>query len=359
MLTPRAERAATVAGKAVRTVVETASRLREQGVRSTLLSSLDDFTDWALEHRSDIARVAAKDGRVTIFFSDIENSTSLNSDLGDEQWVRLLESHDKLLHASIDKHGGQVVKSQGDGYMVVFPTPEQAVDASLGIQRALSAKRQRSRHLRRTPIRVRIGLHVGETIERDGDYFGSNVAMAARVAALADGGEILVTGDVADALADRGGPALRRGRRGRAQGPARRAPALVGGGGVSQDRPLTPDETERVVELAMHFAREGMTEELAGFVDHGLPADVRDPDGNTPLMLAAYHGHAATVQMLVDRGADVDLRNDRDQSPVAGAVFKGEDEVVRLLVSAGADLDAGTPSARAAAEMFGRPELLT
>jgi adenylate cyclase len=202
-LPPRAERAATVAGRAVRTVVETASRLREQGVRSTLIASLDDFTDWALEHRVDIARVAAKDGRVTIFFSDIENSTSLNSDLGDEQWVKLLASHDRLLHTSIDRHGGQVVKSQGDGYMVVFPTPELAVDASLEIQSALSAKRQRNRHLRRTPIRVRIGLHVGQTIERDGDYFGSNVAMAARVAALADGGEILVTDDVAGELADR------------------------------------------------------------------------------------------------------------------------------------------------------------
>ena len=200
----RAARAANVAGMAVRTVVETASRLREQGVRSTLLSSLDDFTDWALEHRVDIARVAAADGTVAILFSDIENSTSLNSDLGDEQWVRLLESHDKLLTTYLDKHRGQVVKSQGDGYMVAFSTADLAVDAALDIQRALSAKRQRSRHLRRTPIRVRIGVHVGTTIERDGDYFGSNVAMAARVASLADGGEILVTGAVADALADRG-----------------------------------------------------------------------------------------------------------------------------------------------------------
>lgn len=127
---------------------------------------------------------------------------------------------------------------------------------------------------------------------------------------------------------------------------------------MTEDRPLTPDETVRVVELAMHFAREGMTDELAGFVDHGLPADVQDEDGNTPLMLAAYHGHAATVRMLIDRGADVDLRNGRDQSPVAGAVFKGEDEVVGLLVEAGADLDAGTPSARQAAEMFERTDLL-
>jgi ankyrin repeat protein len=127
---------------------------------------------------------------------------------------------------------------------------------------------------------------------------------------------------------------------------------------MSEDRPLSPEETERVVELAMHFAREGMSEELAGFLEHGLPADVRDAEGNTALMLAAYHGHAGTVRMLVDHGADVDLRNHRDQSPVAGAVFKGEDDVVALLVAAGADLDAGTPSARASAELFGRTGLL-
>jgi hypothetical protein len=122
--------------------------------------------------------------------------------------------------------------------------------------------------------------------------------------------------------------------------------------------PLTPEETARVVELAMLFARDGMSDELAGFLEHGLPADVQDHDGNTPLMLAAYHGHASTVRMLVEHGADVDRRNHRDQSPVAGAIFKGEDEVVRVLVAAGADLDAGTPSARATAEMFERADLL-
>jgi ankyrin repeat protein len=121
---------------------------------------------------------------------------------------------------------------------------------------------------------------------------------------------------------------------------------------------LSPEETARVIELSMHFAREGMTKELAGFLEHGLPADVQDEDGNTPLMLAAYHGHAATVQMLVERGADADLRNNRNQSPVAGALFKGEDEVVRVLVGAGADLDAGTPSGRDAAAMFDRLDLL-
>lgn len=121
---------------------------------------------------------------------------------------------------------------------------------------------------------------------------------------------------------------------------------------------LTPEQTARVVALAMDLARAGETEELGEFLDHGLPVDCQDEDGNTLLMLAAYHGHAATVRALAERGADVDLRNDRDQAPVAGALFKGEAEVVRVLVDAGADLDAGTPTARAAAEMFGTSHLL-
>ncbi|KAA5836951.1 ankyrin repeat domain-containing protein [Saccharopolyspora hirsuta] len=121
---------------------------------------------------------------------------------------------------------------------------------------------------------------------------------------------------------------------------------------------LTPEQTERVVAIAMDLAREGRTDELAEFVDHGLPVDVTDPAGNSLLMLAAYHGHAATVRALLDRGASPDLRNDRDQSPIAGALFKGEEEVVEVLREAGADLDAGTPSARAAATMFGREHLL-
>ncbi|SDW62510.1 hypothetical protein SAMN05216215_1004174 [Saccharopolyspora shandongensis] len=121
---------------------------------------------------------------------------------------------------------------------------------------------------------------------------------------------------------------------------------------------LTPEQAERVVAIAMDLAREGETAQLAEFVDHGLPVDVTDQGGNTLLMLAAYHGHAGTVRALLDRGANPDLRNERDQAPIAGALFKGADEVVAVLREAGADLDAGTPSARAAAIMFGREHLL-
>ncbi|WP_347351539.1 ankyrin repeat domain-containing protein [Intrasporangium sp.] len=121
---------------------------------------------------------------------------------------------------------------------------------------------------------------------------------------------------------------------------------------------LTPQQQEQVVALALDLARQGRTNELVEFLEHGLPVDVTDREGNTLLMLAAYHGRAATVAALLARGADADRRNGRDQSPVAGAIFKGEDDIVRALVAAGADLDAGTPTGRAAAVLFGREHLL-
>jgi ankyrin repeat protein len=116
-----------------------------------------------------------------------------------------------------------------------------------------------------------------------------------------------------------------------------------------------------LVELAhqmFDLAREGETERLAAYVETGVPVDLTDASGNTLLMLAAYHGHAATVAALTARGADADRVNDRGQSPLAGAVFKGEDDVVRVLLDAGADPDAGTPTARETAAMFGRADLL-
>ncbi len=183
-----------------KTAQQTAQRVREQGVGGMLLSSLDDFVRWSADQHSEIAQVAAEDGTVTIFFSDIEGSTALNSDLGDERWVKVLEAHDQLVDAYVEKYRGLVVKTQGDGHMVVFSTPELAVNAALDIQRALGANWNRSRHLRRTPIRVRIGLHTGTAIERGGDYFGRNVALAARIAAQAQGGEILVSEEIAAAL---------------------------------------------------------------------------------------------------------------------------------------------------------------
>lgn len=120
-----------------------------------------------------------------------------------------------------------------------------------------------------------------------------------------------------------------------------------------------PDE--RLVELASRLfamAREGETATLVAYVDAGVPVNLANEQGDTLLMLAAYHGHPATVRALIERGADVNRLNGRGQSPLAGAVFKGEDEVVRAMVAGGADPRAGHPTAVDTATMFGRADLL-
>jgi class 3 adenylate cyclase len=188
------------AGRAVKVVVETATKVRDQGVGGLLTSSMEELTRWATEDRAEIARVAAPNGTVTILFSDIENSTALNEQLGDRRWVAVLTAHDAVVRRQVAQHDGHIVKAQGDGFMVVFGEPAAGVRTAVAIERALAS--ERDRNLRRTQIKVRIGVHVGKAVSRDGDYFGRNVAMAARVAEQAAGGEIVVSDQVRLGLRD-------------------------------------------------------------------------------------------------------------------------------------------------------------
>lgn len=126
--------------------------------------------------------------------------------------------------------------------------------------------------------------------------------------------------------------------------------------GGSQDAP-----DEDVIELAtkiFDLARNGRTEELAAYLDAGVPANLTNDRGDTLVMLAAYHGHADAVTALLARGAEADRANDRGQTPLAGAVFKGEEAVIRALLAGGADPNAGTPSAVDTARMFAKADLL-
>ena len=190
--------AVSAASRAVSAIVETATRVHAVG--GLLMSSIEELNRWAREDRAEIARVSAPDGTVTIFFSDIEDSTVLNERLGDQRWLRVLDAHDTLVRRQLAANNGHVVKSQGDGFMVVFGEPAAAVRAALGIQHALSSTP--SRRLRATAIAVRIGIHVGRAITRDGDYFGRNVALCARVAACAGGGEVLISDEVRARIED-------------------------------------------------------------------------------------------------------------------------------------------------------------
>ena len=116
-----------------------------------------------------------------------------------------------------------------------------------------------------------------------------------------------------------------------------------------------------VIELAgrvFDLARGGHTDELAAYVDAGVPVDLTNDKGDTLLILAAYHGHPETVGALLDRGADSARVNDRGQTALAAAVFRQSADGVTRLLAAGADPDAGSPSARATAAFFELPEML-
>ncbi len=184
--------------EAVKTVWNTANLMRKEGFGAAVRSSIEDLADWAEVERPDLARVTP-DGRVVILFSDIEESTALTERIGDRAWVKLISSHDKLISGLVRRRSGHVVKSQGDGYMIAFARAEQAVRCGIDVQQALheNAKRKRDEE-----IRVRIGIHMGRSVRRGDDLLGRNVAMAARVAAQAVGGQILVSQPVRDALSD-------------------------------------------------------------------------------------------------------------------------------------------------------------
>jgi len=122
----------------------------------------------------------------TILFTDVEGSTALTDRLGDAKARDLLREHERLTRDALKAHGGTEVKTMGDGFMASFGSVTKAVECAIALQQAF-ARRESDE-----PLNVRVGLNAGEPIEEDGDLFGATVILASRIAAKADGGEILV-----------------------------------------------------------------------------------------------------------------------------------------------------------------------
>jgi len=176
---------------AVKTMWQTANLISREGLGGAVRSSIEELAGWAEVERPDLARLAPT-GRVAIVFSDIEGSTALNERIGDRAWVRLIDQHARLVDRCVRTHDGYVIKSQGDGFMIAFAEPAQAVHCCIDIQQQMATAPE--------SIRVRMGVHAGKSVRRGDDLFGRNVAMAARVAAQAEGGQILVSQTVRDAV---------------------------------------------------------------------------------------------------------------------------------------------------------------
>lgn len=134
------------------------------------------------------------DSAATFLFADIAGFTALTEAHGDEQALQLIEDFTAAVQAELPRVHGEHVKSIGDALMLRVPEPVDAIRLGVWITReAMSGHQAPS---------VRVGGHHGSAVERSGDYFGTTINVAARVSALARGGELLVTGHTAALAAD-------------------------------------------------------------------------------------------------------------------------------------------------------------
>ena len=128
-------------------------------------------------------------GTVTFAFTDIEGSTKLLQELGDEAFGALSRDHRRIVRETFGATGGSEIDTQGDAFFFSFPRARDAVNAAVSAQRAL--------HEHAWPdgreVRVRMGLHTGEPHVGDEGYLGIDVVRAARIASAGAGGQILIS----------------------------------------------------------------------------------------------------------------------------------------------------------------------
>jgi class 3 adenylate cyclase len=169
------------------------------GDEEAVLAAIDEF----LGDRDPApagAEAPAASGVCTILFTDVEGSTALTERLGDAKARDVLRNHERIVREALRAHGGAEVKAMGDGFMASFPSATRALECAIAMQRAFAAHNETAGET----ISVRIGLNAGEPIAEHEDLFGTAVILAARIAARAEGGEILASDVVRQLVAGKG-----------------------------------------------------------------------------------------------------------------------------------------------------------
>ena len=126
----------------------------------------------------------------TIMFTDIAGF-SRQMDADEARMLRLLEIHNQIVQHAVTSHHGHIIKTIGDAFLVDFPSVVHAVQCGQAIQQQLrihNAKKEKADH-----IYVRIGIHLGDVVQRDGDVFGDGVNIASRLQALAEPDSICIS----------------------------------------------------------------------------------------------------------------------------------------------------------------------
>jgi class 3 adenylate cyclase len=132
----------------------------------------------------------------TVLFTDLVGHSEMMSRLGDERGRAILREHERITREVLAAHGGTEVKTMGDGFMASFGSVTKAVECAIALQNAFADWNASVEAQGLAPLSIRVGLNAGEPIEEDGDLFGATVILASRIAAKADGGEILVADTV-------------------------------------------------------------------------------------------------------------------------------------------------------------------
>ncbi len=132
----------------------------------------------------------ANDRALTLLFSDIVGYTQMTERLGDEAVHQVLRQHNDVLRAALRAHNGTEVKSEGDGFMLAFDDVPDACRFAIDFNRRLASLELEPAV---GPVRVRMGIHAGDVIRDDDDFFGRTVIVAARIAAMAQGDEVLLS----------------------------------------------------------------------------------------------------------------------------------------------------------------------
>jgi len=147
-----------------------------------VIEELEELLPWQLRGKETPRRVEK-----TFMFTDIEGSTSLVEALGDEAWQGVLRWHDETLRSLFAEHKGEEVVGTGDGFFVGFDSPDDALACAVAIQRRLAEQRRTQGFA----PKVRIGVHASGATQVGRNFSGKGVHEAARIAALADGDQIL------------------------------------------------------------------------------------------------------------------------------------------------------------------------
>jgi class 3 adenylate cyclase/pimeloyl-ACP methyl ester carboxylesterase len=183
--------------------------LPHEPAAEVLAKAIYDFLSEG-EETAAVAEPPAAGAFRTILFTDVEGSTALTQRLGDAKARQVLRAHERIVREALKSHGGAEIKAMGDGFMASFSSATRALECAIAMQRGFAeynetaAARPSTGSGRAEVIRVRIGLNAGEPIAEAEDLFGTAVNLAARIAAKAEGGEILASDVVRQLVAGKG-----------------------------------------------------------------------------------------------------------------------------------------------------------